>query len=207
MTIERYPVAPGEMHPKRVHAVTGALPRVHLELPLDLASGAKRARDVFFQTAPVLGESTTPNMPRPSDDYGEWSWAYRPDVTNWQEDPNLIEATDRGVFSGTWPAIAEGWLKLRIAPVKVLSLWVLERTQEVSRGANIHLAWSLQGAETLKLQSVDGQNVVTIKQWSSPPFPREYGVTIQAKTTYRLTATAEGAKPSTKEISIALKSS
>ena len=94
----------------RVHATTGALPRTFLELPHENVTGAKRAREVFFQTAPVLGISATPQMPKPSDDYGEWSWAYRPDVTRWKLDPAIVEATNRAAFSDTWPAIAEGWL-------------------------------------------------------------------------------------------------
>jgi hypothetical protein len=168
-------------------------------------TGAKRAREVFFQTAPVLGLSSTPQMPRPSDDYGEWSWAYRPDVTHWKLDPAIVEATDRAAFSNTWPAIAEGWLKLAIAPVKVLSFWVPEGVEEVAAGTHIHLAWSLQGAESLKLEQVgaDGR-AVPLAEWDARPFPREYGVTVERETTYRLTAFAEDAPPSVKELTVTL---
>jgi hypothetical protein len=189
----------------RVHAITGALPRAYLELPSEDATGARRAREVFFQTAPVLGLSPIPEMPRPSDDYGEWSWAYRPDVTHWKLDPAIVEATDRAAFSDTWPAIAEGWLKLAIAPVKVLSFWVREGAEAVARGARIHLAWSLQGAESLKLEQIqEDVRTVLIAQWDAQPFPREYGVTVQAETTYRLTAHAEDAPPSAKLLTITI---
>jgi len=182
----------------RVHATSGALPRTFIELPKETATGAKRAREVFFQTAPVLGLSATPHIPSPSDDYGEWSWAYRPDVTHWTLDPNIVEATDRGGFNDTWPTISEGWLRLAIAPVKVLSFWVREGTEQLEKGANIHLAWSLQGAESVRLEA--GGTVLV--EWRAAPFPREYCATVQTETTYRITAFAEGMLPSTKELDI-----
>lgn len=189
----------------RVHATTGALPRACVELPPEEATGARRVREVFLQTAPVLGLSSTPEMPRPSDDYGEWSWAYRPEVTQWKLDPAIVEATDRATFSDTWPAIAEGWLKLVISPVKVLSFWVREGTEAVARGTRIHLAWSLQGAESLQLEEMqeDGSSIL-IAKWDAPPLPREYGVSVQAETTYRLTAYAEDVPASAKLLTITI---
>jgi len=193
----------------RVHATTGTLPRVYRELPREDATGAKRAREVFFQTAPVLGPSPTPRMPRPSDDYGEWSWAYQPDVTHWKLDPNLVEATDRGGFANAWPTIAEGWLKLAIAQVKVLSFWVREGTEEVSGGTPIHLAWSLQAAESLELAKVklkDGEQAVGfVKRWDAPPFPREYTVTVDEETTYRIIASAADAQPDARDLTVKIK--
>ena len=188
----------------RVHATTGVLPRGFFELPHETQAGAKRAREVVFQTAPVLGFTPTPAMPRPSDDYGEWSWAYRPDVTHWKLDPNLIEATDRGGFNGAWPTIAEGWLKLAIAPVKVLSFWLREPTETVPARTRVHLAWSLQGAESLELVKVkeDGKTIEPVERWDAQPFPSEYGVMVDAKTTYRLIAYAEDGKSDTKDLTI-----
>lgn len=190
----------------RVHATTGALPRAFIELPPEAATGAKRARAVFFQTAPVLGFSPTPAMPRPSDDYGEWSWAYRPDVTQWKLDPNLVEAAERGGFADAWPTIAEGWLKLEIAPIK-LSFWIREPVEQVAPGTSIHLAWSLQGAESLELVQVDkvvkdGQSaeiIKSIKKWNAPQFESEYTATVNAETTnaettYRIIASVEDAQ-------------
>jgi len=188
----------------RVHATTGALPRAFLELPPEDATGARRVREVFFQTAPVLGLTSTPEMPRPSDDYGEWSWAYRPDVTQWKLDPAIVEATDRATFSDTWPAVSEGWLKLAIAPL-IQSFWVREGADAVARGARIHLAWSLQEADSLQLEQIqeDGSSVL-IAKWDAQPFPREYGVTVEAETTYRLTACAEDAPASAKVLTITI---
>jgi hypothetical protein len=97
-----------------VHATSGALPVTTFELPPRLSSGSRRAREVYFQTAPVLGFGEQPEMPRPSDDYGEWSWFWRPAVTGWKAADHLVEAAERGGFDDRWPRIAEGWLKLRI---------------------------------------------------------------------------------------------
>ena len=192
----------------RVHATTGALPQTFFELPNETVTGAKRAREVVFQTAPVLGFSPTPAMPRPSDDYGEWSWVYRPDVTQWKLDPKLIDATDRGGFAGAWPTIAEGWLKLEIAPVKVLSFWLREPAETVTVGTRVHLAWSLQGAESLELVKVkaDGKTVESIERWNAAPFPSEYGVVVNAKTTYRIIATAEDAGTDARDLTIKIAS-
>jgi hypothetical protein len=143
-------------------------------------------------------------MPCPSDDYGEWSWAYQPDVTHWTIDPNLIESTDGTGFTNAWPNIAEGWLKLAIAQVKILSFWVREGVETLQKGTNIHLAWSLQGAESLKLVQVkDGKQVgQPVKRWNAPPLPREHTVTIEVETTYRLIASAEDAKPDTRDLTV-----
>ena len=158
-----------------------------------------------FKPRRFWGLSPMPEMPRPSDDYGEWSWAYRPDVTHWKLDPAIVEATDRAAFSDTWPAIAEGWLKLAIAPVKVLSFWVREDAEAVAVGTRIHLAWSLQGAESLKLEQLrKAESTVLIAAWDAQPFPREYGVTVEAETTYCLTAYAEDATPSAKLLTITI---
>jgi hypothetical protein len=184
----------------RIHATTGALPRTFIELsPADLA-GAKRAREVFFQTAPVIGVSAMPHMPKPSDDYGEWSWAYRPDVTQWKLDPNIVEATDQGTFSETWPAISEGWLKLKIAPVKVLSFWVREGEEHVTEGTKVHLAWSIQGAESLTLRNHTKDAL--IKEWKAPPPLREWGVKVHETTTYKLFAYDNEGNEDSKELTI-----
>jgi len=184
----------------RIHAATGALPRTFIELsPVHLAA-AKKAGEVFFQTAPVVGVSTTPHIPKPSDDYGVWSWAYRPDVTQWKLDPNIVEATERGTFSETWPAISEGWLKLKIAPVKVLSFWVREGAEPVTEGTKVHLAWSIQGAESLALWNQTKKE--RIKEWRESPLPREWGVTVRETTTYKVFAYDKDGNEDSKDLTI-----
>ena len=185
----------------RVHATSGFLPRVFLELPPAEAAGAKGAREVFFQTAPVLGPLAMPQIPKPSDDYGEWSWAYRPDVTNWAEHGELTSASDRGGFSDTYPTIAEGWLKLKIDPVQILGLWVQESGPPT-------LAWSVRGAEFLELfkQTKAPNGRVSIGKWSrsQAPLPRKYPLPLPVEpgATFVLTACDEAGYGDEKTITI-----
>jgi hypothetical protein len=74
----------------------------------------------------------------------------------------------------------------------------------VTAGTRVHLAWSLQGAESLELVKVkeDGKTIEPVDQWDAPPFPSEYGVIVDAKTTYRLIAYAEDGKSDTKDLII-----
>lgn len=99
--------------------------------------------------------------------------------------------------------MAEGWLKLSIAPVKVLSFWVRDGVEAVVRDSCIRLAWSLQGAETLQLEEVHaGGTPVVIEKWEKPPLPRECSVTVKARTVYRLTACARDSAPSMRDLAI-----
>jgi hypothetical protein len=57
----------------------------------------------------------------------------------------------------------------------------------------------------LKLEQIQiDARTVLIAQWDAQPFPREYGVTVQAETTYCLTAYAEDTLPSTKLLTITI---
>ena len=98
----------------RVHATTGLLPRHQVSLPAEAARLAGLINEFYFGVAPVLGErprqsASQPTMPRPSDAFGQWSWATRPDITAWR----LIRpADDRARFADS-PALTEGWLRLQ----------------------------------------------------------------------------------------------
>ncbi|MBC8031867.1 MAG: hypothetical protein H7Z16_17425 [Pyrinomonadaceae bacterium] len=181
----------------RVHATSGVLPRVFLELQPSDSAGAKSAREVFFQTAPVLGTPATPQIPKPSDDYGEWSWAYRPAVTQWAEHGDLVSATDRGGFSGGWPTISEGWLKLKIDPVQVLGLWLRD---EASQPDSMTLAWSVRGAKLLQLFDKEQK---LVREWSDSPLPREWKISKPPRdATYELVASDEAGNEDRKKIKI-----
>jgi hypothetical protein len=186
----------------RVHATSGVLPKGFLALPHSESAGAKAAREVFFQTAPVLGPPATPQIPKPSDDYGEWSWAYRPDVTRWAEHGNLISASDRGGFSDTYPTISEGWLKLKIDPVQVLGFWV----RDGSSPGLPTLAWSVRGAESLRLfrKTAGSPARVLEMEWSQKPLPREFTLqkSVDAGTTFILAAADDAGYRDEKEIII-----
>jgi hypothetical protein len=185
-----------------VLATTGAVPRVRLTLRAAEAAGAQRAREVFFQTAPVLGAPAAPQIPTPSDDYGEWSWAYRPDVTLWAVDPALVTATDRAGFSVPYPTISEGWLTLKIASVRILSLWVKNGAEKPKKGTDVWLAWSVHGADTLRLDTIVGSSVTRVREWSDAPLGRDIMVSVDQRTTYELVATDRSGNEDRKRITI-----
>jgi hypothetical protein len=183
----------------RVHATTGVLPRVSFSLPAAEAAGARQAREVFFQAAPVLGTTPTPQIPKPSDDYGQWSWACRPPVTGarqtplaerpWSEDPELLDASDRANIEVGAPTITEGWLKLKIAPVRINDLWVKEGSVHPRSNTSIMLAWTLQGADRVQLFRLKGNDKEPVREpWTQAPLGTEYRVTVQRDTTYELVA-------------------
>ena len=75
---------------------------------------ASLIEEFYVGVAPVLGERTRtsasqPTMPRPSDAFGQWSWATRPDITanTWRE---IRPADDRARFTDGL-ALTEGWLR------------------------------------------------------------------------------------------------
>jgi hypothetical protein len=99
----------------RVHATTGLLPRHQISLPAEAARVATLIDEFYVGVAPVLGErpgqgASQPTMPRPSDAFGQWSWATRPDVANWHQ---IRPADDRARFAECL-ALTEGQLRLRL---------------------------------------------------------------------------------------------
>ena len=96
-----------------VHASTGILPRQSIVLPPEAARQADLIEEIYFSVAPVLGEKQSdgesqPAMPKPSDAFGQWSWATRPELT-WQQ---IRAAGDRAHFANDL-VLSEGWLRLR----------------------------------------------------------------------------------------------
>jgi hypothetical protein len=103
----------------RVHATTGLLPRHQVSLPAEAARYAALIEEFYVGVAPVLGErprrvggQPTITMPRPSDAFGQWSWATRPDIASWNE---IRPADDRARFADGL-ALAEGQLRLKVKP-------------------------------------------------------------------------------------------
>ena len=170
-----------------VHIRSGLLPLHTFQLPEAAAAAVSSIRDVFFQAAPLLGspESENPRMPRPSDDYGRWSWAVRPTVTMWKEYADIADPGDRAVFGQQALALREGWLKLVMNPVSVAGFWVKEGATKVQAGSRITLGWMVEGAESLTLTaSVIVNGAATKRQlaaWSkdgATALPDSYGVQI-----------------------------
>ncbi len=168
-----------------VHVTTGVLPKAVLELPSRVRSAAKSAQEAFFQVAPLLSPGDDVTMPTPSDDFGKWSWAYRPQVTLWKEADTMTAATDRAGFSPRPQQLSEGWLTLKMNPVSILSFWVKEGLQEVALHTNVTLTWVLQGGDRLVLVANDREDE-PVKVWENQPLPDQYRVQIHADTTYTL---------------------
>lgn len=98
----------------RVHASTGILPRHFIQLPEEVGKQVSLIEAVYIAVAPVLGarseeSAAQPTMPRPSDAFGQWSWATRPSMV-WHA---IKPADDRARFAEGL-TLSEGWLKLRL---------------------------------------------------------------------------------------------
>jgi hypothetical protein len=189
----------------RVHTRNGILPKTYIELPNRVRSAAKSAKEAFFQVAPIISPGGVLNMPKPSDDFGKWSWACRPQVTKWQEVDKITPAGDRAGFPPNAQEISEGWLKLKLNSVAILNFWVKEGLLIVPPDAYITLAWSLQGGDRLSLSSAeDGREPVEL--WQQPsPFREHFRVQVKAATTYTLTLSDEEGNRSEKSLIVTLK--
>ncbi len=173
-----------------VHARCGFLPRHSLHLPAAVAARVSSIRDVFFQGAPLVGPPGGPRVPRPSDDYGQWSWAVRPRVTYWQEYAEITDPGDRSAFGQNPVELQEGWLKLAMNPVSVAAFWVKEGSATVAAGTRVTLGWMVEGAETLSL-SVQGSDQ-PLASWSSrrgAGLPQEYRIQVSQSMRVSLAAT------------------
>jgi len=194
----------------RVHVTSGVLPRMSLELTNAQLKGLKQVREVFFQTAPVLGTATTPHVPTPSDDYGQWSWTYRPNVTGWAEDPSMASATVLAGQSVNWPTLTEGWLKLKTEPILIRSLWVKAPVEQPQRKGNVTLAWSLHGADIVALYQLRPDGTEDLKEkWSESAhgsdkssLGSEWTSYVETHTRFRLKATSRAGCEDSKDIEI-----
>ena len=189
----------------RVHVTSGVLPKTALELSTSQLKGAKQIREMFFQAAPVLGTPTTPYVPKPSDDYGQWSWAYRPNVTGWAEDPNMVPSAELAGPAVAWPTLTEGWLKLKIEPVLIRSLWMKAPAQKPQKGTNVTLAWSLRGADSVavfRLRPDGTEEMNPEKKWSAPALVEECTTLVNEDTKFRIRASNQAGYEEYREIAI-----
>jgi hypothetical protein len=190
----------------RVHAITGLLPKTSIVLPPRLSSAAKSVREAFFQVAPLLSPGGAISMPKPSDDYGKWSWAYRPQVTMWKEVETVGTAADRAGFAPQPQHLSEGWLKLHMHPVAILNFWVKEGTLAVPAQTNITLGWTLQGGNRVSLlASENGQEPRQVEAWTTSPLPEQCRVQVSVQTTYTLVLQDQDGHRSEKRLTVTLK--
>lgn len=186
----------------KVHARTGILPRRPVELPNSIRSAAKAASEAFFQVAPLVSSGAAVQMPKPSDSFGKWSWAWHPRVTEWAKEDEIAPAMNQGGFSIKPQELSEGWLKLKINPVAILNFWVKEGLS-VPKDSEITLTWLLKGGDSLCLfENKNGEEKLTeIKSWTDP-FENEWKVRVGSETTYTLVLTEKDGYRSEKKLTV-----
>jgi hypothetical protein len=193
----------------KIHAITGILPKKAIVLPPRVSSAAKSAKEAFFQVAPLLSSGGALTMPKPSDDFGKWSWAYRPRVTMWDKVETINTASDRAGFTPLPQQLSEGWLKLLINPLAILNFWVKEGTLSVQAETNITLGWILLGGEQLTLsakeENKEDRESREINKWSVSPLPGEYTVQVKTNTTYILVLQDKAGSRSEKRLTVTIR--
>ncbi len=103
----------------------------------------------------------------------------------WKEADTITATSDRAGFHPSPQELSEGWLKLKMNPVAILSFWVKEGTLEVSMNTNVTLAWVLQGGDRLTLLANENEKE-PVKVWDASPLPEQYRVQVKADITYTL---------------------
>jgi hypothetical protein len=189
-----------------VYARCGLLPRHAFYLPSAVAAGVSSIRDVFFQSAPLLGAAGTMNIPRPSDDYGHWSWAVRPSVTYWLESAEITDPGDRAAFARNPVELQEGWLKLAMNPVNISAFWVKEGALTVDPGTRVTLGWTVEGADALTLaDKKTNQPIASWSRQSDASLPAEFPLQVTTNIEVILTATDLQANSSVKSLQLTAK--
>ncbi len=194
----------------RIHARTGMLPKTYGELPHRWRSAANTVKTAFFQAAPLISPGGDLRLPKPSDDFGKWSWACRPRVTLWKEYATIDPLGDRAGFSPVRQELQEGWLKLKLNPVAILRFGIREGTLGVPPQTNVTLEWLLKGGTRLSLfAGPQGQKPEEEKPellWErTAPFPEQYRVQVLVDTTYTLRLTDDEGGFSEKQLTITVK--
>ena len=92
----------------------------------------------------------------------------------WKEAEEITATSDRGGFSPLSQQISEGWLKLKMNPVAILSFWVREGMLEVPTNTNVTLAWILQGGDRLILLANENEKD-PVRVWDGSPLPTNIG--------------------------------
>jgi hypothetical protein len=189
----------------RVHATSGVLPRCFLELPEAELVAARQANETFFQVAPVLGSELMPQIPRAPDDFGDWSWARRVYQENapadWRVDTDFVTTSDQERDSVHWPTISEGWLKLKIAPVRIRSFWYNGDVERPALGSLVIISWSIRGDADITLCKLSGDQLKDCEK-CAPTGPSEYAWNISEDSIFELKAVDEYGNRDQKRLNI-----
>ena len=156
-------------------------------------------------------------LPKPSDDFGKWSWACRPRVTLWKEYATIDPLGDRAGFPPVRQELQEGWLKLKLNPVAILKFAVREGTLQVPPRTNVTLTWLLKNGSSLSLfkmpqvEEPDHQKSdenepdrpEPEKLWQrTAPLPEQDRVQVSVDTTYTLRLSDDDGNTSEKQLTI-----
>jgi hypothetical protein len=97
-----------------IHAFTGLLPVVSLDVPSEFVKPALRTMSYLFRSGPFLTSPDEVRIPRPAERKGDWSW-----FDNTLGQPTTCAPADEQVrLPLTPPLIKEGWLKFTPNPAQ-----------------------------------------------------------------------------------------
>lgn len=133
-------------------------------------------------------------MPTPSADYGEWNWAFRPDVTvrtspkdDAMRQADVVEANVRAGGLERAQGLSEGWLRL-VMDIRI------RRFEAIRQGEQARLSWSVSGAKTIEIVFDPDTERKRVHQ-DAQPLPMEtetYTVPASDPVVIRLRATSDG---------------
>jgi hypothetical protein len=117
----------------------------------------------------------------------------------------MVSAAELAGPSVGWPTLTEGWLKLKIEPVLIRSLWMKTPAQKPPKGTNVTLGWSLHGADSVavfRLRPDGTEETRPEKEWSAPPLVDECTTLVKENTTFRIKASNAAGYEDHKDIEI-----
>ncbi|OZG72742.1 hypothetical protein BTA51_14560 [Hahella sp. CCB-MM4] len=92
--------------------ISGGLPTRELTLPTGPVGNAMKNFTATFRTGPLLLDPDKIRMPTPAEVRGNWGWAARKDVTQWNPNVQVTNYTPVATLESTIPTLIEGWLTL-----------------------------------------------------------------------------------------------
>ncbi|MEO8433925.1 MAG: YncE family protein [Pyrinomonadaceae bacterium] len=139
-----------------VHAFTGLLPVVTLEVPDQFVTPALNRMAYMFRAGPFLTLPDEVRMPQPAKSKGTWSWFDHVINTT----TALSKADGNVRLSLTSPLIKEGWLKFVPDSSDELILQMNKREKPLVDNSNLELKYAFTPKPYPILVSVDGATSV-----------------------------------------------
>ncbi|HEX4788124.1 MAG TPA: hypothetical protein VH372_06645 [Actinospica sp.] len=95
-----------------VHAISGILPVVRVQLPPRFAVPALLRLAVTLRAGPVVGTAGTTTLPLPELGKGSWSWLAHPSPDQVALASTPVAAQAQAELADAYPVVREGWLRL-----------------------------------------------------------------------------------------------